>query len=406
MRTAKRAEFAKYLNGISSDELFLRFGVTRICDITGLDNIGIPVWSAVRPASKTVSVSAGKSVDPKLARAGAVAEAIEMHTFENPVGFWDIDLLLGHDYSLLPLAKDSKWTPQTKIAVEQVHNYGWGQEFWMPSDMFWLAKRADQREDYFQMSSNGQAVGYSFEDAFMSGLYECIERDATTCRICAWQEYGVSPPRISLENLPGRLAAPLGAITKADLKLFLFYCTIDIIGIDVPVYWAILSDPHGGSGTFAGWGCSVEHTVAAERAILEAIQSRGVWIAGARDDILRRNFDFIKNTDPAEFIKGLEEIPFSYSLPDEPIPFGMEAKEELHDVISRMSEWKDRIFYKHIDLGDIHAVKTVVLGLEGVRSHDMWQPGRYLKLKKMNEDRNDLLRWANSIFADAQTAEA
>ena len=55
-----------------------RVGITRVADVTGLDRIGIPVWQAVRPASRSLSVSQGKGATPAAARASAVMESIEL----------------------------------------------------------------------------------------------------------------------------------------------------------------------------------------------------------------------------------------------------------------------------------------------------------------------------------------
>ena len=45
--------------------MFGRFGITRLADVTGLDRIGIPVWMAVRPNSKTLAVSQGKGLNTR-----------------------------------------------------------------------------------------------------------------------------------------------------------------------------------------------------------------------------------------------------------------------------------------------------------------------------------------------------
>jgi ribosomal protein S12 methylthiotransferase accessory factor len=42
--------------------LAARMGITRLGNITGLDQIGIPVAIAVRPNSRSVSVSQGKGL--------------------------------------------------------------------------------------------------------------------------------------------------------------------------------------------------------------------------------------------------------------------------------------------------------------------------------------------------------
>src|SRR3954468_7862537 len=54
-----------------------RMGITRLGNITGLDHIGIPVAVAVRPNSRSVSVSQGKGPDLPQAMASALMEACE-----------------------------------------------------------------------------------------------------------------------------------------------------------------------------------------------------------------------------------------------------------------------------------------------------------------------------------------
>ena len=60
-------------------------GVTRLADITRLDRLGLPVWQAVRPAGKALSVHQGKGSSPIAAKVGALCEAIECHCAENVV---------------------------------------------------------------------------------------------------------------------------------------------------------------------------------------------------------------------------------------------------------------------------------------------------------------------------------
>ncbi|MEV7028408.1 YcaO-like family protein, partial [Kitasatospora sp. NPDC093558] len=53
------------------------FGVTRIADITWLDDIGIPVYQAIRPNGRYLSVFQGKGIDRISAKVSAAMEAIE-----------------------------------------------------------------------------------------------------------------------------------------------------------------------------------------------------------------------------------------------------------------------------------------------------------------------------------------
>jgi ribosomal protein S12 methylthiotransferase accessory factor len=47
------------------------FGITRVGEVTGLDRIGLPVWIAIRPNARTLSVSQGKGLDDTAARVSA-----------------------------------------------------------------------------------------------------------------------------------------------------------------------------------------------------------------------------------------------------------------------------------------------------------------------------------------------
>ena len=63
---------------ISAASVAESLGVTRIADITGLDRVGIPVYSAIVPDSAdNLSVYNGKGLRPVDAKAGALMEAIE-----------------------------------------------------------------------------------------------------------------------------------------------------------------------------------------------------------------------------------------------------------------------------------------------------------------------------------------
>src|SRR5690606_41920016 len=57
-------------------------GITRVANITGLDNIGIPVALAVRPLSRSLSVSQGKGVTLHAAKVSAVMESLEQYFAE------------------------------------------------------------------------------------------------------------------------------------------------------------------------------------------------------------------------------------------------------------------------------------------------------------------------------------
>ena len=59
-------------------------GITRVADITGLDRVGIPVFSCIRPtaADGAISVYNGKGATPLAARVSAVMEGVERYSAE------------------------------------------------------------------------------------------------------------------------------------------------------------------------------------------------------------------------------------------------------------------------------------------------------------------------------------
>ena len=56
--------------------LFPKVGITRVADVTRLDRLDVPVYQAVRPSGRSLSVSQGKGITAAAARASAVMEAI------------------------------------------------------------------------------------------------------------------------------------------------------------------------------------------------------------------------------------------------------------------------------------------------------------------------------------------
>jgi ribosomal protein S12 methylthiotransferase accessory factor len=289
-------------------------GVTRLANITGLDRIGIAVVSAIRPAGSTLSAAAGKGLTLEAATVSAAMEAIEVFSAETAQvtrlcmsaenvarteATLTLDKLPLRRHALLPSRQPIDWTfaydllENTRIAV--------------PTDLVTLTPPRLPIAPFFQ-SSNGLASGAVYVEALLAGLLEVIERDALAC----WQSRtlrGRPTPRINLKNvrqlpLVGRLLAQL---ETAHMQPILYDCTVDT---GVPVYFARLFDvTQRGTGVFYGSGAHLDREIALVRALTEAAQSRAVYIAGSRDDILRREFAQFKAQDTTRVIAVLEEQP-------------------------------------------------------------------------------------------------
>ena len=65
-------------------------GITRVANITGLDQVGVPTWMIVRPLARSLTVSQGKAATHELAKLSGIMESIEMYHAEHvtPPGEW------------------------------------------------------------------------------------------------------------------------------------------------------------------------------------------------------------------------------------------------------------------------------------------------------------------------------
>ncbi len=278
-RSQIREESARAVNSLTRAELLKQFAISRVSELTGLDAIGLPVYTCVRALTDTISIHGGKGLEKADARCSAIFEAIEFEAAEHPRGKFLVaraaeipaaDRLLIED--CFP-TRASTVNDLTRLAWEEVTNIQNGATTLAPSDLIWMVPRIkDQPLMYFQMGSNGLASGASGEDAILSGLYEILERDAWTLNQFLLDNCGVLPTRSPLINLPPRLETIVRKVEAAGIKIHLFDITNDY---RVPVFSAIMVDLSGNvAGTFGGFGCHLNAEIAAIRAITETAQAR------------------------------------------------------------------------------------------------------------------------------------
>jgi YcaO-like protein with predicted kinase domain len=263
-----------------------RFGITRVADITGLDDIGLPVHVAYRPDGLTYAVSIGTGATPAQSRVSAVMESIEAWHAENlrvppSARCSAVSLELDYDVRELSLAVRSPLTANVVLDWLPGRGLLTGGETFGPADLIRLdlTRPVDWAQAMFQVTSNGLAAGNTVADAVLHGLVEVIERDSVA-------SYLAGPPRerryVDLATCrdPGARRT-FEALRAAD-------CTVlvcDITGrVGLPCYAAVLWSPDV-PVSCGGYGCHVDRGIAIGRAMAEAAQTRLALIAGARDDI-------------------------------------------------------------------------------------------------------------------------
>ena len=164
----------------------LDFGITRLARLTGLDEVGIPVWAAIRPNAATLAVSQGKGVDDAAAAASAMMEAVEVATAERrdlPRLALSPRAMAASGRRAAPLTELLRLDASPPAADEAID---WIEGFdliddapvWVPLDAVRLGEEAAQAR-YWQ-STDGLASGNVLWEAAFHGLCERVERDALT----------------------------------------------------------------------------------------------------------------------------------------------------------------------------------------------------------------------------------
>ncbi|QLH75595.1 MAG: YcaO-related McrA-glycine thioamidation protein [Methanomassiliicoccales archaeon] len=259
-------------------------GITRIADITGLDRVGIYVFSSIRPEAKggAISVYNGKGLTPVQAKVSAIMEGIERYSAEmwdeiivwkrvkDMVGALDpMELIIPpavrYQLSQYPIA----WVPAFDICS--------GKEIQVPACAVFhpYYPRADLQ--LFRSNTNGLASGNNIEEAILHGLCEVIERDAWS--ICEGRR------RVNSDlDISGTRAEKVASMfTDKGIELHFKDLTSDI-GMPVVAVAADDIETKDPGLLTLGIGANPDPEVAAIKALIEVAQSRLTQIHGARED--------------------------------------------------------------------------------------------------------------------------
>lgn len=271
-------------------------GITRIADITGLDQLGIPVVQVTRPFSLSNAVAQGKGATLAQAAISAMLESAESFFAEQVANF---DTVVG--------CADQLGIPPDRF---ERHLQGGTAPGWRGRETAWVA--ADNlltgsrdlvpfelvhtayvlpslpHDGIFAASTSGLAAGFVEPDAIVHGMLECIEREAIAT---AYRTHGFfHRQRIDPETIDDPSLRDLLETLAAKNVLVGLWQALSPLGI--PVVWChLLEDEptetvlldHPADGSAAGFSPAG----AAAHAIYEAAQARLAAISGARDDLTR-----------------------------------------------------------------------------------------------------------------------
>jgi ribosomal protein S12 methylthiotransferase accessory factor len=376
---------------VAPSETLIRFrplasqmGITRLGNVTGLDRIGIPVVVAVRPNSRSVSVSQGKGLDLAQAMTSALMEAIEgfhaeeigecrracyrelsaTHRVVDPLSLcttdrpFDVDASISWVEGFDLIRREPCWVP-----AEIVHT-----DYTQPLDGYFLA------------GSNGLASGNNPAEAISAGICELVERDA----VALWGALGV--------RAKARRALDMASIDDPDCLALL--AKYDEAGIAVRVWnvtteigiAAFLCDIHDPSPDeprrlrrFHGSGCHPDRAIALARALTEAAQTRLTYITGIRDDLLPAEY---KEPAAADVLEALLDALRRETAPHSFREVPSFAADDLRQDLERELERLQSVGFPGVVVVDltrpdfgIPVVRVVIPGLEGDIKHPHYTPG-------------------------------
>ena len=274
-------------------------GITRITEITHLDRIGLPVFSAIRPTSQdgAISIYGGKGISVEHAKASAMMEGFERYSAEKQ----DCDEVIvanineiseNGDYIdpvSLNLPKDFKKESLEAIQLEWslAKDIVSGEEFYVPTNAVYHPYLHDNNvQSLFKSNTNGLASGNVLEEAILHGMLEVIERDAWSIFELTHKNYA----QIDLDSIESETVNDIIEKFESEgIKIKLMDFTADV---KIPTIAASADDTvtkDAGLLTL-GMGTHLDPEVAILRALTEVAQSRATQINGAREDTVRADF--------------------------------------------------------------------------------------------------------------------
>lgn len=274
-------------------------GITRITEITYLDRIGLPVFSAIRPTSQdgAISIYGGKGISSEHAKASAMMEGFERYSAEKQ----DENLVTGTvseisskgniiDIKSLNLPKDFKKENVEIMNLEWniCHDLISGDDYYVPSNAIYhpYVLENNSCQSLFKSNTNGLASGNILDEAILHGMFEVIERDAWSIFELTHKNY----KQIDLDSIESETVNDaLSKFSENEIKIKLMDFTADV---NIPTIAASADDTllkDAGLLTL-GIGTHLDPEVAILRALTEVAQSRATQIHGAREDTVRADF--------------------------------------------------------------------------------------------------------------------
>ncbi len=274
-------------------------GITRIADITDLDRIELPIYTAIRPTAQdgAVSIYGGKGITRDHAKASAMMEGFERYSAEKQADDETVIATLDEiakkgnyiNPKSLNLGQDLEKKDLTDFNLEWnlAHDIISDEDYYVPSNAVYHPYSPDDSiNGLFKSNTNGLASGNVLDEAILHGMFEVIERDAWSIFELTHKNYA----QINLDSIESDIVNDtIDKFESQGIKIKLMDFTADI---NIPTIAASADDTVSKDAGLLtlGMGTHLDPEVAILRALTEVAQSRATQINGAREDTVRADF--------------------------------------------------------------------------------------------------------------------
>ena len=407
-------------------EVCQRIGVTRLADITGMDRLGIPNYSAVLPGTEDyIWVYSGKGMTHQHAKASALMESIERYC-SLPSSNHDRVYIRGtvqeltKSYDLIhpdDIIEPLNFQYQENMVMDFLQGFDLlaDKDILIPAPLvlFRYSPFAPAVNPFAFHHTNGLASGNVLEEAVCHALCEVIERDAASIS----EIRARAIPFHILKTIENKLRQRGYVLSSIPTNIFMddytIYRDVELLGVQLEGVQKLTSKFHDsdlpllikditsdiGIPTFAassiewishdygylaeGHGTHPDARIALLRAITEVSQTRAANIQGARDDLRKIRYGENNADDKRgwQFISSDEKIGYNKitSFNNEDILDDVKLiLQNLKDVGIKTAAIVD---LTNPDLG-IPVVRAIVPGLETfkiTKSIIGWRARKYFK---------------------------
>lgn len=252
--------------------------ITRLANLTYLDKLEMPVYTAIRPLAKALSVSQGKGISHNEAKVSAYMESIEVFFAEN----------ISPEIKSKTFSEDKNFLNpnlfNSKIIYDETIKHHWvkvssfetNKGYYLPYQ-FYSIDTTDKQVCLHASDTTGLASGNSYNEALTHSLFECIERKTT-------QNEKI---KLNIKDFENKILIKL----QKTHEVFLF--TFKNNEFNLPVFGCFIKNknPLSNQVIFAGYGCHSNKQIALNRALTEAYQSKLTIISGSREDIFKNAYN-------------------------------------------------------------------------------------------------------------------